>query len=78
MIPGLDNAETMASWPADEARMEAEYIMELLECEDKDYIHQRIIKIRQHWIKVFDNDSDMKLFSDTFNNICFNKIGVAI
>ena len=75
----LNTEQDYINWPAEEGRFEAYAVLELLEEEnDKDYIHQHIIMTRNHWIKVFNNAQDMKMFSDTFNSICFAKLGVAI
>ena len=74
----MNTEQDSINWPAEEARYEAQHVLELAQEEDHDYIHQHVIRLRQHWIKVFNNAQDMKMFSDTFNEICFATINVAI
>lgn len=64
------------SWPVEEAILEANHFEEIMSYNEysNDELCQRVIKLRQHWIKVFDNDADMKEFSHEFNSRIADKI----
>lgn len=61
----------MQDWPVEEAAAEAEHFLATVSEYNPDENHQRVIKLRQHWIKVFgatgQGVADMKQFSTTFN-----------
>lgn len=59
-------------WPAEEAIAIVQHIRDAIaDGESIDYIHQQIIKERQHWVKVFGLDeqgqADMNRFTEVFN-----------
>jgi hypothetical protein len=61
------------TWPEDEADLAANLFLELLEQgEPHDYLHQWIIKERQHWISEFNDMIDMQRFAARFNARVFN------
>lgn len=68
-------------WPAEEAKAVSEIYLFMADSGDysKDKLHQKVIKEREHWLKVFGNDDqgkeDMRRFSEVFNQLCADKIG---
>jgi len=68
-------------WPAEEAQAISENYLFMAECGDysKDDLHQKIVKERTHWVKVFGSDAqglkDMARFSEVFNSLCADKLG---
>lgn len=61
------------TWPEDEADESVVLFIELMsEGESHDYLHQWMIKEREHWSKVFNDMIDMKRFADRFNSRVFD------
>lgn len=68
----------IVNWPEDEARVEAESMLEYSSEYSHDEMHQKIIKLRQHWIHVFADVELMNRFTHEFNRIAFDKLNIAI
>ncbi len=64
------------SWPVEEAIAEANHFEEIISYNEysNDELCQQVIKLRQHWIKVFDNVEDMREFANEFNARISSKI----
>jgi hypothetical protein len=61
------------TWPEDEANDAATLFIELMQQgETHDYLHQWIIRERNHWAKVFNDMLDMRRFQDAFNRRIFD------
>lgn len=58
------------SWPQEEAILEAKHFQYLIDNKEynNDELCQMVIKLRQHWVKVFDDMLDMTAFSEEFNS----------
>jgi len=67
----------MDTWPIEEAALESATALEIFAEDGLDYYHQWVIRTRQHWAKVFEDDADYKAFSDHFNALTFETTGVA-
>ena len=66
------------NWPEDEARGEAEFILDPENDFSPDEVHQWIIKTRRHWVHVFDDAELMNRFTAEFNRLAFSKLNVAM
>jgi hypothetical protein len=58
-------------WPEDEARLSADFALDLFKQDGHDYYHKWLMNERDHfWNKVFNKDVNlMNRFSDLFNQL---------
>ncbi len=70
--------QAVNNWPEDEAKAEAEFILDPENDFSSDEVHQWIIKTRRHWVNVFDNAETMNRFTAEFNRLAFYKLKVAM
>jgi hypothetical protein len=71
-------SDAVDNWPEDEANLSAEMALDLFDCEGHDYYHQWLIKERQHWIKIFNDEALMNRFCAKFNSLTFETTNIAI
>lgn len=74
----FQNAEL--HWPEDEARLSADFALDLFETEGHDYYHQWLMRERDHfWNTVFQQDAAlMDRFSNLFNELTAKKTNLYI
>jgi hypothetical protein len=70
--------DAVDNWPEDEASMSASIALEIFADDGKDYYHQWLIKERNHFIKIFNDDALMNRFCDKFNAVTFETTNLAI
>ena len=70
--------DAVDNWPEDEASLSASMALEIFSEEGHDYYHQWLIKERNHFIKIFNDDALMSRFCDKFNAVTFNTTNLAI
>lgn len=70
--------DAVDNWPEDEASMSASIALEIFADDGRDYYHQWLIKERNHFIKIFNDDALMSRFCDKFNSVTFETTNLAI
>ena len=74
----INTLEQQAEWPSEEGRTEARNFLRIYDEDGHDYAHQWLIKTRRHWVQVFNDEADMRMFSDAFNAIAFEATQLAM
>ena len=65
-------------WPEDEAIAEAGSMIYYSSEMSRDELHQRIIKLRRYWAKVFEDEELMNRFTKKFNEVAFEALKIAM
>jgi hypothetical protein len=70
--------DAVDNWPEDEASMSASMALEIFADDGHDYYHQWLIKERNHFMKIFNDEELMKRFCAKFNALTLNITNLSI
>ena len=79
IVDGMHFMEaSLKYWPEDEAIAEAGAMVYYASEMSRDELHQRIIKLRRYWVRVFEYDELMNRFTKKFNEVGFESLKIAM